>query len=242
LPGWQALRTEVHPQGIEIVTVCLEVSGVDAARHYVDRAQPTHPSLIDVAHQLDAKFGVVNIPNAVWIDETGTIVRPAEPAWPGPTDMPRFEQPAEIVERLAKRPIRINAGGNRDRYPEAVRDWAARGSDSEFVLSADEVVARSQPRPPALSQGAAHFELAQHLWRGARRDGAIGHFQRAIDLQPDNWTYRRQAYSLISAEQAPGEFSRFVQAPVAGADWPFASDFWDDLDRVGDVEYYPSTM
>ena len=37
-------------------------------------------------HQMDALFGVVNIPNIVWIDEAGTIVRPAEPGWsPGDT-------------------------------------------------------------------------------------------------------------------------------------------------------------
>jgi tetratricopeptide (TPR) repeat protein len=236
------MRAEIHPLGIEIVTVCLEVSGADVARSYVDRAAPMHPSLIDVSHELDSKFGVVNIPNAVWIDETGTIVRPAEPAWPGPTKMPRLEQPPEIVERLSKRPIRMKTGTNRDHYPDAVRDWAAHGAQSTYVLSPDEVVARSQPRGPDLSQGAAHFELAQHLWRQGRRDAAIGHFQRAMDLQPDNWTYRRQAYSLVSSEQAPGEFSRFVQAPLDGAHWPFASDFWDDLDRFADNEYYPTTM
>ena len=31
---------------------------------------------------MDALFGVVNIPNVVWIDEQGMIVRPAEPGWP----------------------------------------------------------------------------------------------------------------------------------------------------------------
>ena len=85
---WQALRTELHPLGLEIVTVCLEVSGPDAGRPYVDAAQPEHPSLLDVGHRLDALFGVVNIPNGIWIDEDGMIVRPAEPGWPGPTVVP----------------------------------------------------------------------------------------------------------------------------------------------------------
>ena len=49
----------------------------------LEAAHPEHPSLIDQAHVLDEQFGVVNVPNGVWIDESGTIVRPAEPAFPG---------------------------------------------------------------------------------------------------------------------------------------------------------------
>ena len=31
---------------------------------------------------MDALFGVINIPNVIWINEEGIIVRPAEPGWP----------------------------------------------------------------------------------------------------------------------------------------------------------------
>jgi hypothetical protein len=43
---------------------------------------PNHPSLIDSAHVVDEMLGVINVPNSVWIDENGMIVRSAEPAWP----------------------------------------------------------------------------------------------------------------------------------------------------------------
>jgi hypothetical protein len=76
------LREELHPQGVEIVTVSLELSGPEASRPFIDLASPAHPSLLDPTHQMDALFGVVNIPNVVWIDERGVIVRPAEPGWP----------------------------------------------------------------------------------------------------------------------------------------------------------------
>ena len=33
--------------------------------------------MLDPTHQLDTLFGVVNIPNVIWIDEDGVIVRPA---------------------------------------------------------------------------------------------------------------------------------------------------------------------
>src|SRR5260221_7391257 len=55
----------------------------DAARPFIEQADADHPSLIDQAHVLDELFGVVNVPNGVWIDEDGVIVRPVEPAHPG---------------------------------------------------------------------------------------------------------------------------------------------------------------
>ena len=51
---------------------------------------------------MDALFGVVNIPNVVWIDEDGVIVRPAEPGWPGPTVWPESLR-ALIAERAKQR-------------------------------------------------------------------------------------------------------------------------------------------
>src|ERR1700730_5729984 len=111
---------------MEIVTVCLEVTGAETARPLIEAAGPEHPSLIDVSHQMDARFGVVNIPNGIWIDEQGLIVRPAEPARSGgPVAMPRIQRPdgdssrtKEMGEAVASR-ITID----RDRYAAAVRDW-----------------------------------------------------------------------------------------------------------------------
>jgi hypothetical protein len=64
------------------VTVALDVDA-DAAHPFIEQADAAHPSLIDSAHVSDELFGFVNVPNAVWIDEAGTIVRPAEAAMPG---------------------------------------------------------------------------------------------------------------------------------------------------------------
>ncbi len=58
------------------------------------RPSPTHPSLIDRHHAMAELFGVINIPNSVWIDEQGMIVRPAEAA-PPPR---RLERPATTAE------------------------------------------------------------------------------------------------------------------------------------------------
>ena len=76
------MRTELHPHGLEIVTVGMDTAGPEACRPFIEAARPQHPSLIDVGHVMAERFGVVNIPNGVWIDEAGMIVRPAEPAFP----------------------------------------------------------------------------------------------------------------------------------------------------------------
>ena len=88
-----------------MVTVGIETSGSDTCHEFIELAQPEHPSLMNTTHQMEAlPFGVVNIPNVVWIDENGVIVRPPEPGWPGPTQYPEF---------LAQR-IRARGGGSRE--------------------------------------------------------------------------------------------------------------------------------
>jgi hypothetical protein len=136
------------------------------------------------------------------------------------------------------------SGQDRATYSDALRDWARNGADSEFALSADEVVARSQPRSAGMSEGAAHFELANHLWRTGQRDAAIAHFVECHRLQPDNWTYKRQAWSLVGNERVGGDYGRWAQAPVEGeeADWPFESDFRSDVENVEVGGYYPKTL
>ena len=244
------MRATVHPKGVEIVTVCLEVSGAEVARPFVERAHAEHPSLIDTAHEMDARFGVVNIPSGIWIDEHGTIVRPAEPAWPGPAAAPQAaapaspEAPIDATQQRVRELVVDRIVSHRERYASAVRDWADNGAASRFALPPDEVVSRSQPRPAEGARAAAHFELAQYLWNAGSRDGAIAHFRQAHRLQPDNWTYKRQAWSLISVERQPGPRARLRQWPAEDQldAWPFESDFRRDLERLPRGDYYPDTL
>lgn len=256
---WQALRAELHPLGVEIVTVSLELSGPEASRPFIEAAQPEHPSLLDAEHAMDALFGVVNIPNVVWIDEEGIIVRPAEPGWAGQAVYPeslvkwmaeRARQQSEAAAARgeeAKPPnlAKVLQGGqNRLAYPDAIRDWARNGAASVYAMTPDEVVAASQPRSLDQSAAAAHFELANHLWRAGERDAAIGHFNECHRLQPDNWTYKRQAWSLVGHERVGGELGRFIQNPEPGEEdaWPFASSFEQDLATLEPGTYYPRTI
>ena len=235
----------------------LELSGAEASRPFIDAAHSQHPSLLDPTHQMGALFGVVNIPNVIWIDEQGVIVRPAEPGWSGPVEYPesmqklladRAKREAEQADSAPKRPnlMQLLAGGqDRLSYADAIRDWAHHGAASMYAMTPDQVVAASQPRPPEVSRSAAHFELANHLWRDGHRDSAIAHFKESHRLQPANWTYKRQAWSLVGNERAGGgELGRFSQNPLPGeeADWPFESSFDADVSRLNPGEYYPKTM
>jgi hypothetical protein len=192
----------------------------------------------------------------VWIDERSTIVRPPEPGWPGTRQelpralgesLPRMGRARQAPAPPADGPglgAVLSSGQDRATYADAIRDWVDKGAESEYALSPAEVVARSQPRPMSASEGAAHFELANHLWREGRRDLAVAHFNECHRLQPDNWTYKRQAWSLVGSEAVGGEFGRFAQAPLEGheADWPFTSDFQSDVLALGEGEYYPRTL
>ena len=139
------------------------MAGPEAARPFVEAAASSHPSLIDRTHYMDARFGVTNIPQVIWIDENSTIVRPPEPASPMPVGAAALQM-VQLVGRMEER----------EHYVAMVKDWVDNGSDSRYALSPDQVMARSQARPPAISEAAAHFELAQHLWRRERALDAPG--------------------------------------------------------------------
>ncbi len=115
---------------------------------------------------------------------------------------------------------------DRDKYVGALRDWVANGRTSRYVLSPDEVMRRSRPRPFEEATAAAHFELGEHLYLRGEVEAAAGHFREAHRLQPDNWTYRRQAWSLADPEQGPTSL--------------YASDWLSDVRKIGAENYYPA--
>jgi peroxiredoxin len=227
---WQGLRAELHPQGLEVVTIALDSGGPDAVRPWLELAKPEHPSLIDVAHTVDALLGVVNVPNCLWIDEQGVIVRPAEPGWPGRT--PQIELMEKDVSELSVDHAEVAAEVRKmnidpDRYPRMLRDWVAHGADSEFVMTPDEVVAHSLPRGADESRAAAHFELGQHLHAIGHSTGAVEHWRQAHALQPGNWTYKRQAWNLAESNSVRN---------VTGYD----SGWLADVRALGAETYYPA--
>lgn len=230
LPVWRRLRDELHPKGLEVVTVALDVD-VGAARSWIDQSGAEHPQLVDSAHTLDALLGIVNVPMAVWVDEDGVLVRPPELCQVESFDWSKVKIPDGLPDDVAahvtdmleqtKRIPRFDPG----RYVDALRDWVERGAQSQYALSPEEVVQRSAPRSRSVAEAAAHFELGEHLHRAGHVDDARTHFREAHRLAPENWTYKRNAWELVSpALQGPTEF--------------YDGDWLSDIKAVGPERYY----
>jgi hypothetical protein len=100
----------------------------------------------------------------------------------------------------------LTSGQGRAAYPDAIRDWVEKGADSPYALSPAEVVARSQPRSMSASESAAHFELANHF--GGPGDGISPSLTSTSPVgSSGNWTWKRQAWSLVGNERVGGEFA-----------------------------------
>ena len=75
------------------------------------------------------------------------------------------------------------------------------------------------------SRAAASFELAQHLQRSGHAEDAARWFREAHRLQPENWTYKRQAWSLAD--------------PLQGPTGTYDSDWLTEVRELGPENYYP---
>ncbi len=210
---WQKLHAENQDKSFTVVAVAMD--SPEAARPWIDAVNPTYPCLIDRDHRVAELYNMVNVPQAVWIDENGVIVRPPENA--GSSDAFRYmdrETKQMSEEQLAEREA-MKLG-----YVDAIGDWIARGSGSEFVLDAKEV--RSTVRLPDdnIALAHAHFQLARYLLRSGDNEQATKHFAKASELHPQSWNIWRQAAKKDETGLATGP------------------EFWARVDALGDRLYY----
>lgn len=234
---WQELRERIKPKGCELVTVALDATGGGRAARFLERAAPRHPSLIDTHHRSAGLFGFVNVPSSVWIDETGTIVRPAETAPRPPLRADAAPvHPSNLPERMrdiAEETSKINYDA--EEYHEALADWVENGGTSTYALTAEQVIERTSAQDADAGLARAHFELATYFASIGEHGDAVLQFREAHRLAPDNWLYRRQAWSF---EPAP---NRFWQGPTPDDPdaWPYEGDWLTDIRRSGAKDYYP---
>jgi hypothetical protein len=201
---------------------------------WIDAAAPTHPSLIDTTHATGELFGFLNIPMAIWIDEQGIIVRPAEGASVERSPLRDMEIPEGLPERMDRMFREVKKiPDHSDEYRAAIIDWVEHGSASPYALSPDVVVERSQPRPDDHARAAACFELGEHLRRAVGHDAAVSWWREAHRLFPENWTYKRQAWTLVTTAEDASE-NDLMQGPND----VYESNWLDDVIRLGGGEAY----
>src|SRR6266705_6635543 len=185
MPGWQVLYKELRTRNFEIISVAQDSCGAKAAGPWINAAKPEYTALVDEQQIITQKYGMVNVPTAVWIDEQGRIVRPNEVAF---------------IDNRFKSFTNMDSGP----YIDAIRDWAANGAKSVYVLTEAESKARLKPPSADRSRADAEFALAEYLYKQGKGVDAIPHFKEAQRLDPDNWNYKRQAWALSDAERDYG--------------------------------------
>ena len=210
---WQALFEPLSQHNFVVLAVALDQA--DTAGPWIEAAKPTYPCLIDRDHHVADLFGLVNVPQAVWIDEDGRIVRPAEVA--GSIDSLRSMDRTNgaLPEAITAERKRVKA-----LYMDAVADWAVNGTRSPHVMGPSQVRAQVHASSPHVAQAHAHFRLAQHLLREGHVDASRRHFDEASRLHPDSWPMWRQA--------APKDSRGLAAGP----------DFWARVDALGERHFY----
>lgn len=210
---WQLLYDELKDHNFMVVAVAEESRGAEHARPWIEQAKATYWCLIDTDHRVADLFGMVNVPQSVWIDEAGRIVRPAETA--GSTD--HFRR-MDLATRTMSPDDQAARQAARTAYLDAVRDWVRTG---RYALPAD-AARRKQPRITAdIALAHAHFRLGVWLRRQGRRAEADRHLAEASRLHPESWNMWRQAADLEAIGKASGP------------------EFWARVQALGDKPYYP---
>jgi len=165
--------------------VAQDTGGAKDAGPWINAAKPEYAALIDEKQIVTQKYGMVNVPTAVWIDEQGHIVRPNEVAF--------IDDRFKSFTNMDSAP-----------YVDAIRDWATNGAKSIYALGETELRNRLRPRSDDRLIADAEFSLAEYLYKQGKGADAIPHFKEAQRLAPDNWNYKRQAWALSDAERDYG--------------------------------------
>jgi len=211
---WQTLHEELAGLNFMIIAVAMDSREGDPLP-WIEAAKPTYVCLIDRDHRLADLYGVVNVPQAIWIDENGRIVRPAETAgaYEGFRRMNRAtrEMPEDVARTTAQA---------RTTYLDAIRDWVRRGGASEHAFRPEEVRAHLPALNEDIATAQAMFRLGQFLIRRGEREEGDRWLGEASQRHPDSWCIWRQ------------------RAGVNDQGLAALPDFWQRVDALGDKRYY----
>ena len=213
---WQSLFESLgNSAGRSFTVLAVALDEPEAARPWIEAAKPTYPCLIDRTHHVADLYNLVNVPQAVWIDEHGRIVRPPEIA--GSNDGFRQVNRATgaVPEAVRDERVRIKT-----HYMDAVRAWVLHGAASANALDAEHAAARLTLPREDVSEAHARFRLGMHLLGEGRADEAAAQMAEASRLNPDSWAMWRQAAQKDQRGLASGP------------------EFWARVDALGERPYY----
>lgn len=237
---WQGIYDELKDRNFTLISVAFDTGGAEAVRPFIRPAEPieiappisdimgweladlkraaapAYPCLIDEQHIVGELYNMTNVPMAVWIDENGRVVRPAEAA--GASDGFRSMDRATWA---MPQDVAANGKASRHRYVEAIRDWVAKGDKSEYVLSPAEARSRIAAPSEIDALATANFRLGECLRRIGHGADALPYFTEARRLNPQRWHYFRQTLELEETGKASGP------------------DFFAAVDALGARPYYP---
>ncbi len=213
---WQALYEELKEQDFVVIAVAMD-SRDDAARPWIEQADASYPCLIDREHRVADLYNMVNVPQAVWIDEQGHMVRPSENAGAYESFRSLDRSTGKIPEAVAE----IGAK-SRQTYLAAIRDWVAKGEVSEHVFDTSAARAHVSVMQDDIALAHANFRLGLYLLRQGKTEEGDAFMREASRLHPDSWNMWRQHCPLDERGLASNP------------------EFWRRVEALGERKYYPA--
>ncbi len=211
---WQAIYDDYRDRDFVVIAVAMD-NDVEAARPWIEQAKPTYPVLIDRFHRLAELYNMVNVPQAVWIDEQGRVVRPAENAG-------AFEgfRALDFETMTVPDDVAATVSHAKATYVAAIRDWAERGAESVHAFSPDGVQAHLELPDDNTARAHLLFRLGLHLRQAGKSEEGDALLAEASELHPESWTIWRQAAEKLDNGLAA------------------APEFWQRVQALGDRHYY----
>ena len=189
MPVWQQVYEEINDPNFVIICVAEDTGGEAVAGPIFDAANPTYVQVVDEDHIISSVFNFVNVPSAAWIDEEGTIVRIDEGTYAKTHQFGEGEQAITF---------------GTDVYSPALKDWVAKGADSEYVQSATTVKGNIRELSFDQLQADAAFRLANLFRDHGVKEKAEQYWDMAQSLNPDSINFIRQNLTLTE-EGSGGE-------------------------------------
>lgn len=181
MPVWQRIYEEINDDNFVIISAAQDTGGEQAAGKVFDNAKVTYTAIIDEDHTISTLFNLINVPSGVWIDEQGKIMR---------IDEGNYTKEHKLGA--------IEFGSND--YVPALKDWLAKGAESEYVWTAKEVSERIIARTPDAERAEPAFKLGVYFHRKGNEAKANQWWEESQKLNPDSWNFHRQDWSFTKSE------------------------------------------